>query len=71
MGQQTELKTILLSLVGALEDVAATQAAAIVLLRQTSKGTLSETDVRRAIQEMKPSAEKTFEQLRKQIEELT
>jgi hypothetical protein len=71
MGQQTELKTILLSLVGALEDVAATQAAAIVLLRQTSKGTLSETDVRRAIQEMKPSAKKTFEQLRKQIEELT
>jgi hypothetical protein len=66
-----KLKAILLSLTKALEDVTASSAASIALLLRTSRGTLSETDVRRAIQEMTPSVKRTFDQVRKQIEELS
>jgi len=66
-----KLKAILLALTKALEDATASSTASIALLLRTSRGTLSETDARRAIQEITPATKRAFDVIRKQIEELS
>jgi len=71
MSEETNIKTILLTLVGALEDLAASQAVLIATLRAQSKGTVSAADVRSATEQAKISNRRSYDRLRKAIAEIS
>jgi hypothetical protein len=68
MDEQAKIKAILLALVGALEDLAASQAVVIATLREQSKGTVSAADVRSATARTKFSNQHYYDKLRKAID---
>jgi hypothetical protein len=65
---ETKIKAILLTLLGALEDLAASQAVVIATLREQSKGTVSAADVRSATARTKLSSQHHYDKLRKAID---
>jgi hypothetical protein len=71
MDEQVKIKAILLTLVGALEDLAASQAVLIATLRAQSKGKVSASDVRSATEQAKFSNRRSYDKLRKAIAEIS
>jgi hypothetical protein len=71
MNEQANIKAILLSLVGASEDLAASQAVVIAILRAQSKGKVSAADVRSATEQAKISNRRSYDKLRKAIAEIS
>jgi hypothetical protein len=65
------VKTTFLALIGKVEDLEASQAAAIALLLGLSKGKISSSDVRHATARAKSLNKKPFDKLRKAINEIS
>jgi hypothetical protein len=68
---EQKIKTTLLALIGKVEDLEASQAAAIALLIKLSKGSVSASDVRSTIGQAKSSGRSSFDKLRKTIAEIS
>jgi hypothetical protein len=67
----TNIKAILKALIGKVEDLEASQAAAIAFLLELSKGKASSSDVQRAIEKAKSLNKKSFDDLRKAADEIS
>jgi hypothetical protein len=71
MSEQTKIKTILLALIGKVEDLVASQAVVIATLLKLSKGSASASDVRSAIEQAKSSNRYNYDNLRKTLDEIS
>jgi hypothetical protein len=71
MNEQAKTKAILLTLVSALEDLAASQVVVIATLRAQSKGKVSVAAVRSATEQAKSSNRRSYDKLRKAIAEIS
>ncbi len=71
MSEWAKTKAILLTLVSALEDLAASQVVVIATLRAQSKGKVSTAHVRSAIEQAKFSNRRSYDKLRQAIAEIS